>query len=145
MKFMDYLPAYTRILNQGCIIALATSVNEKPNVRIVNYCCNEEDPSILYFSTGEESGKIAELNENDSAAFTTIPASPTDTPHVRAHSAVVKKSDLSLGDVKDLFLKHSPELAEMYDIIGDTLTVYEIRVKGADVIVDMDDIGSVSF
>ncbi len=142
---MDYLPAYTRTLKQSGLIALATSVNGKPNVRIVNYCFNENEPSVLYFSTGAESGKIAELKENDSAAFTTIPLSPDDTPHVRAHSAVVCQSDLSLNDVKDLFVEHSPGLAEMYDMIGDTLTVYEIRVKEADVIVDMDDIGSVSF
>lgn len=142
---MDYLPAYTRTLKQSGLIALATSVNGKPNVRIVNYCCDENDPSVLYFSTGAESGKITELKENDSAAFTTIPASPDDTPHVRAHNAVVCRSELSLDDVKDLFLKHSPGLAEVYNMIGDTLTVYEIRVKEADVIVDMDDIGSVSF
>lgn len=142
---MDYLPAYTRILKEGGIIALATSVNNSPNVRIVNYCCDESDPSVLYFATGEESVKIAELNENDQAAFTTIPASPNDTPHVRAHKAAVCKSDLSLNDVTELFLKHSPGLAEVFEMIGDTLTVYEIHVKEADVIVEMDDIGAVSF
>lgn len=142
---MDYLPAYKRILKQGGILALATSVNGKPNVRIVNYGCHADDPSVLYFSTSAESGKIAEINENDSAAFTTIPASPDDTPHVRAHSAVVCQSDLSLDDVKGLFLEQSPGLAEMYDMIGGMLTVYEIRVKEADVTVDMDDVGSVSF
>ncbi|WNY24344.1 hypothetical protein MmiHf6_16750 [Methanimicrococcus hongohii] len=142
---MEYLPDYTRILKQGGIIALATSVNDKPNVRIVNYCCDETNPSVLYFATGFDSGKISELEENESAAFTTIPKSHDDTPHVRAYNASVCKSELFLNDVKDLFLAHSPGLAETFEMIGDSLSVYEIHVKDADVIVDMLEIGKVSF
>ncbi|MDR0767070.1 MAG: pyridoxamine 5'-phosphate oxidase family protein [Methanosarcinales archaeon] len=142
---MEYLPAYIRILKQGGLVALATSVNDSPNVRIVNYCCDENNPSVIYFSTTADSDKIAELGENDKTAFTTIPNSSDDVPHVRSHSASVRKSDLSLNDVKDLFLEHYPGLAEMYETIGDALTVYEIHVKEADVIVDMENFGKVTF
>ncbi|MDV0444785.1 hypothetical protein MmiAt1_03250 [Methanimicrococcus sp. At1] len=142
---MEYLPAYNRILKEGGIIALSTSANNSPNVRIVNYCFDENNPSVLYFSTSSESNKIAELTENEKAAFTTIPASHDDVPHVRSHNSVVQKSDLSLNDVKDMFLKQTPSLAEMFEAVGNFLDIYEIHVKEADVIASQEDAGSVSF
>ncbi|WNY28908.1 hypothetical protein MmiEs2_11210 [Methanimicrococcus stummii] len=142
---MEYLPAYNRILKEGGIIALSTSANNNPNVRIVNYCFDENNPSVLYFSTSSDSNKIAELTGNEKTAFTTIPTSHDDTPHVRSHNAFVRKSDLSLNDVKDMFLKQTPDLAEMFEAVGNFLDIYEIHVKEADVVVSMEDAGIIIF
>ncbi|MDL2261611.1 pyridoxamine 5'-phosphate oxidase family protein [Methanimicrococcus sp. OttesenSCG-928-J09] len=142
---MDYLESYRKIVKGSGAIALATSVNDMPNVRIVNFCCDKETPSVLYFSTGNDNPKVIEFNENNRVAFTTIPADLNDTPHIRSHIAVVQKSDKTLDDLKNLFLEHSPGLAGMFEMAGAYLSVYEIHIKEATVIAGMEDIGTVSF
>ena len=53
-------------------MALATSVNNVPNVRIVNFYFDPCE-NILYFSSFKDNDKVKEIEENPSIAFTTIP------------------------------------------------------------------------
>lgn len=57
---MDYKNVLSEILSKTNKIALATSVNGVPNVRIVNFCFENEKPELLYFASDRENHKVAE-------------------------------------------------------------------------------------
>ena len=69
---MDIKVEFLRIMAEQTEIALATSVNNGPNVRIVNFYF-EPAENILYFSSFKGNDKVKEINENPIVAFTTIP------------------------------------------------------------------------
>ena len=69
---MDIKAEFLRIMAEQTEIALATSVNNVPNVRIVNFYF-EPAENILYFSSFKGNDKVKEINENPNVAFTTIP------------------------------------------------------------------------
>ncbi|GHT16637.1 hypothetical protein FACS1894189_0810 [Planctomycetales bacterium] len=126
---MTPVQKYLEVLNQTHEIALATSVNARPNVRIVNVCCKAEQPNILYFSSDRTNQKVVEFNENGNVAFTSIPHDGIE--HIRSNNAVVQKSQYSINEVKDLFLANIPGYDETLDAIDETLDVFEIHIKEA--------------
>ncbi len=63
---------YKTLMNKSTEIALATSVNNVPNVRIVNYVWDEKTPDTIYIFTEPESTKMNEIAANNNIAFTTI-------------------------------------------------------------------------
>ena len=69
---MDIKAEFLRIMAEQTEIALATSVNNVPNVRIVNFYF-EPAENILYFSSFKGNDKVKEINVNPNVAFTTIP------------------------------------------------------------------------
>lgn len=137
---------YERILSAATEIALATSVDGIPNVRIVNLCRDPNRPETIYFSTYPSSDKVAEFAANDRIAFTTIPRD--GTAHVRTRDATVRRSGRSIGDMKALFLEQVPgfdkSLAAL-EAMGGTLDVYEIRIREAVVVTGFDAPGRVKF
>ncbi|MBP1924431.1 putative pyridoxamine 5'-phosphate oxidase family protein [Sedimentibacter acidaminivorans] len=46
-------------------IALATSLNNIPNVRVVNFCYNHQNKGIVYFSSFRGLPKTLEVSENN--------------------------------------------------------------------------------
>lgn len=102
--------AYERIRNAATEIALATSVDGVPNVRIVNFCRDPDRPGTLYFSTDRSNDKTAEFARNDRVAFTTLPKEGTE--HVRSRCATVRRSQRSIDDMKELFLEQVPGFEE---------------------------------
>ena len=69
---MDIKAEFLRIMAEQTEIALATSVNNVPNVRIVNFYF-EPAENILYFSSFKGNDKVKEINANPNVGFTTIP------------------------------------------------------------------------
>ena len=128
---------YNEILAATNEIALATSVDGIPNVRIVSFVRKTEQPDVLYFASGRENQKVAEFAKNSRVAFTSIPPAG-DVPHIRSQNAVVQKSMFSINDLKDLFVGAIPGYDETLAAIGDTLDVFEIHVKEATVIADFE-------
>ncbi len=78
---MNTKTEFLRIMAEQTEMALATSVNNVPNVRIVNFYFDPCE-NILYFSSFKDNDKVKEIEENPSIAFTTIPH--TGNQHVKA-------------------------------------------------------------
>lgn len=77
---MNTTEAFKKIMMEQTEIALATSVKEISNVRIVNFFY-DQGKGCLFFSTFKGNQKVAEFAANDTVAFTTIPKENTN--HVR--------------------------------------------------------------
>lgn len=135
---MDFIKEFYEIMAEQCDIALATSVDNTPNVRLVSfYFCPEG--KTLYFASFGDAVKVKEFEKNNKVAFTTIPKK--DIRYARTNSAVIKKSNLTIYDLEEAFCKKMPEYKELIDDAGDTLLIYEISFTQASVTSGMDDYG----
>lgn len=134
---------YERVLDAATEMALATSADGVPNVRIVGFCRVPDCPGTVYFSTDRTNDKVLEFARNDRVAFTTIPKEGTE--HVRTRDATVRKSERSIDDMKALFLERLPGFDEVLEAIGDALDVYEIHVREAVVVLGLEEPGRVNF
>jgi uncharacterized pyridoxamine 5'-phosphate oxidase family protein len=126
---MKSVENYLDILAKTHNLALATSVDNIPNVRIVNFCFKKEEPTILYFMSDRENQKVTEFGKNSNVAFTSIP--DDGIPHVRSRNAVVRKSRCSMDEIKELFIANIPGYDQTIEAIGTSLDVFEIHVKEA--------------
>lgn len=118
---------YKRIISCSSKIALATSIQGIPNVRIVNYCYDQSREGVIYFTTLIGTPKEKEFAKNETIAFTTIPDEGRE--HVRVLNATIRKSSKSLEDLKDLFTNQIPGFQNTYEVLGSHLAVYEIVFK----------------
>lgn len=117
-------------------IALATSVDNIPNVRIVNFYFDPAE-NILYFSSFEGNDKIKEMNSNPYVAFTTIPHSGNE--HVKA-KGMVKKSSKTIFDVAEQFIAKIPGYKDTIEYAGESLILFEVRFDTAIVTKDLNTI-----
>lgn len=131
---MNYLKEYEKIMLEQNEIALATSVGNIPNVRIVNFYYDKSKRGILYFSSFIDNQKIKEFIENPIVSFTTIPKD--STKHIRVQNGKVQKSKLTIFDLKDEFSKKIPEYSEIIEQAGSQLDLFEIHFSEATVIMD---------
>lgn len=139
---MDFMKEFNRIMNEQLEVALATSVDNIPNVRIVNFYYDEKNKGILYFSTFKENNKILEFERNNQTSFTTIPQNKTE--HVRVRNSVVKKSSLSIFDLKDEFSTKIPGYESTINDVGDYLELYELHFDKATVTLDYNNCDTIS-
>ena len=98
---MDLIQEFNRVMNETNRISLATTVDNIPNVRVVNFYNNPQNKKIVYFASFRGSSKTLDLLQNNIVAFTTIPVSNESSEHVRVKNAIVKKSDLTIYDLKN--------------------------------------------
>lgn len=140
---MEKIRTYIQVLETTTEIALATSVDNVPNVRIVSFIFDEKRPGVLYFAADRLNAKVAEMLLNEHVAFTTVPRE--GVAHVRSHKAIAKKSDLSIDDVKDLFIAEVEGYAETIAAIGDSLDVFEIHIKEAQVVTGLEEPVKIAF
>ena len=136
---------FYEVLEATNMIALATSVDGIPNVRIVNFCYDKGRPGVLYFASDRENQKVKEFAINPQVAFTTIPSNGESIAHVRSRRALVRKSDLALCDVQENFISRVPGYDETIAAIGESLDVFEIQVQEATVILNFDSVQTVNF
>ncbi len=139
---MNYLQEFSRIMAEQGHIALATSVANTPNVRIINFYYDTEKKGVLYFSTFKGNPKTKEFAQNRNVAFTTIPSG--NDGHVRVANATVQKSDSTIYDFQEAFIKKDPAYEMIITQAGDQLELYEIHFNRALVTLDMDQIEMVS-
>ena len=131
---MNYLKEFEKIMLEQNEIALATSVGDIPNVRIVNFYFDEKKKGVLYFSSFKDNKKIKEFTENPIVSFTTIPKN--STKHIRVQKAKVVKSTLTIFDLQDEFSKKIPDYSEIIEQVGSQLDLFEIHFSEATVILD---------
>jgi uncharacterized pyridoxamine 5'-phosphate oxidase family protein len=131
---MDFLQEFNRIMAEQGEIALATCVDNVPNVRIVNFYYDTKKKGIVYFSTFKDNQKVEEFSKNNIVAFTTVP--PKGNEHVRVTEAIIQKSNLTIYDLKDGFAKKIPDYEMTIEQVGDQLDLYEIHFREAAVTLD---------
>ena len=132
---MNLRDEFERIMREQREIALATTTDGLPHVRIVNFYYAPEERRV-YFATFKDNEKVVELAANPNIAFTTVPHNDTNE-HVRASGRAVK-STRTVYDLAALFAAKIPRYQETIDAVGDELILYEITFDTAVVTVDME-------
>ena len=129
------------VMKNTSLIALASSVEDLPNVRILDIFFDEKQ-TVVVFPTSALSPKVKEFEANDTVAFTTIPQGPG--PVVRVQNATVSKSDWSIDEIKDTLIAHRPGFEMMLKGFGENVVVYEVSFtkaliseKGQKIIVEL--------
>lgn len=140
---MDFLQEFNKMMTEQGDMALATSVGNCPNVRVVNFYYDPVTEGILYFSTFKDNRKVEEFSQNNTVSLTTFPKKESE--HIRIKGAQVKKSNLTIFDMQEQFVKKFPDFRPMLDQAGSQIDLYEIHFKEADVIIDYMMSGKVSF
>ena len=133
---MNTKAEFLKIMSEQTEIALATSVNNVPNVRIVNFYFDPEE-NVLYFSSFKENDKVKEIKANPHVVFTTIPHSGNE--HVKA-KGIVQKSSKTIFDVADQFIAKVPNYKNTIEYAGESLVLFEIRFDTAVVTKDLSSI-----
>lgn len=137
---MNTKSEFERIMANQTEIALATSVNDVCNVRIVNFIYDETSQT-LFFSTFGDNDKVKEFEQNSNVAFTTVPHKGNE--HVKA-KAQVNKSNLSIYDVRDSFISKIPDYKDTIDQAGQFLVLFEVKFNTAIVTLDFENIDMIS-
>ena len=130
---MNMKTDFLRIMAEQTEMALATSVNNIPNVRIVNFYFDPCD-NILYFSTFKDNNKVKEIEENPSIAFTTIPH--TGNQHVKA-KGLANRSLKTIFDLEAQFIAKVPDYKKTIDFAGESLILFEVKFDTAIVTKDL--------
>ncbi|MBU5484473.1 pyridoxamine 5'-phosphate oxidase family protein [Clostridium sp. MSJ-11] len=139
---MDFLREFNRIMVEQSEIALATCVDNIPNVRIVNFYYDTKKKGVVYFSTFRDNLKVEEFPKNNTVAFTTVPSKGNE--HVRVTEAVIQKSDLTIYDLKDGFVKKIPDYEMTIEQARNQLALYEIHFKEATITIDFSQYGNIT-
>ena len=131
---MEAKKEFLRMINECVEIALATSIHDFPNVRIVNYYYDEKN-NVMYFATYTGREKISEFWKNNNISFTTIPMNKGKREHIRARGHV-RESEKSILDLRAEFSNKMADFAEIIDKYSKDLKVYEIKFSEVTVTLD---------
>ena len=131
---MEAKKEFLRMINECEEIALATSIHDFPNVRIVNYYYDEKN-NIMYFATYTGREKISEFWKNNNVSFTTIPMNRGKREHIRARGHV-RESEKSILDLREEFSNKMADFVEIIDKYSKDLKVYEIKFSEVTVTLD---------
>lgn len=137
---MNMTDEFLRLMRTQREIALATSADNTPHVRIVNFIYVPEERRV-YFATFADNAKVSEMAANSTVSFTTIPHDG-GTAHVRAVGRAVR-SERSIFEYADAFAAKIPGYDETIAAVGSELLLYEIAFDTAAVTVDMEHSGTV--
>ena len=137
---MNMTDEFLRLMRTQREIALATSADNTPHVRIVNFIYVPEE-GLICFATFADNAKVSEIAANPAVSFTTIPHDGS-TAHVRAVGRAVR-SERSIFDLADAFAAKIPGYGETIAAVGSELLLYEIAFDTAAVTVDMERSGTV--
>ena len=131
---------FEKMMKEQPTLVIATSVQDIPNIRIVNFIYIQEDKKI-YFTSFKDNKKIEKFENNPNIAFTTIPT--IDTEHVRG-KGLVSKSKLSIEDLSEVFISKIDGYKETIEFGGDDLLLFEITFKEVTVTLDYENINTIT-
>lgn len=140
---MEFMQEFNRIMESTSLMAISTSVDNFPNVRIINFYYDSQQEGVVYFATLRNSSKTVEFAENNKLAFITLPSEKGE--FVRATKGIVQKSELTIYDLKDAFIRRMPSFKTRIEQSGHLLDVYEIHFKEAGITLGFGKTGIVTF
>ncbi|MEY8353971.1 pyridoxamine 5'-phosphate oxidase family protein [Lachnospiraceae bacterium 54-53] len=138
---MDFEKVYREIMTEQTEIALATCAGGDPDVRIVNFICEEPLTGVVYFSSFQDNLKVKEFEINPAVAFTSVPKEGNS--HVRVIKGKVIRSRRTIYDIRDGFVNKIPDYGRTIDEFGEFLVLFEIHFREADVVADLENTGSI--
>ncbi len=127
---------FIRIMANQTEIALATSINDVSNVRIVNFFY-DDSTQTLFFATFGDNDKVKEFEQNSKVAFTTVPHNGNE--HVKAKGNI-QKSSLNIYDIKERFISKIPDYKDTIEQAGQFLVLFEMKFDTATVTLDFENI-----
>ena len=95
---------FLQIMNDNSDIAIATSIDNIPNIRYVSFYYSEKENKV-YFMTFKNSPKTVDFSKNSNVTFSTVPKN--DYNYVKA-TGILKKSEKTPEDLKDAFCMDLP-------------------------------------
>jgi len=123
---MNYLEVFYEVMEEAKNIAVATSVNNIPNVRIMDFAY-DKDANIIYVASFRGNPKTIEFDTNNNVSITTLPYE--EQKHIRSIGAKINKSSSTIFDKAELFIKKNAGFKETIDMAGPMLDVYEIQAN----------------
>lgn len=117
-------------------MALATGVNDKPNVRVVTFAYDKNRTGRLFFSTFKENQKIAEFTQNPNVSCMPLPETAEADLQIRIFGKV-QKSALSLEELVALITPKYPDGGDTIKMGGEMMEIYEVCFTEAFVTVGM--------
>ena len=121
---MDIRSEFIKIMSEADTIALASSVDNIPNVRFLNFIYSA-DEKLLYFQSAKGSEKASEFEKNANVALVTLGAN--NDAHVRVTRANVKLSNKTIYDMQNAFIEKMPFYKDLIEKYGDTMNLYEVH------------------
>lgn len=122
MKLTEY---FTAAMQTTVNMALATSVNNQPNVRVVTFAWDEANKGRVYFTTFKGCQKEKEFAQNPHVACVLLPEAPEAQVQVRILGRV-QKSEMGLEKIIEIIGNKYPGNADTIQSGGPEMEVYEI-------------------
>lgn len=119
---MDIYQEFLRIMGRQRLMALATSLDGQPDVRMVSFSYDPETKAI-YFVTYLESRKVGQIEKNGKVAFITLPAEKIE--YVRGEG-VARPSSRTIEEVAPIFEEKRPGYMEHVRPFRDRMSLFEI-------------------
>lgn len=115
-------------------MAISTALNERADVRIINFVWFPNEPEKLYFSSVQGTPALKLYRDGADIAFITIPHDGTPyNPFVRAKGIKAVPSSKTMADLLPRYLELVPNYQKTWDAIGSSLVVYEINLQNVHV------------
>lgn len=121
---MDVRQEFLRIMDTQKLMALATSVDGQPDVRMIGFVYDKVN-KVIYFVTYPKSPKVEQIRQNDKVAFTTLPAERIEC--VRGEG-VARPSSRTLEEVAPVLEEKRPGYMEHIKPVRDRVALFEIVV-----------------
>ena len=118
---------FLQIMNDNSDIAIATSIDNIPNIRYESFYYSEKKNKV-YFMTFKNSPKTVDFSKNSNVTFSTVPKN--DYNYVKA-TGILKKSEKNPEDLKDAFCSKLPDAKMMIEQGKGFIEVYEISFSTA--------------
>jgi len=130
---MQLQEIYEKMMNRTVCLALATSVDGVPNVRVISYGYEKSTPNKVYFTTFPGNRKVTEFEKNPQVSFILLPEGDADT-QVRIFGKV-KLTEKPLAEIGALIAEKYPPFGELLDSARDVLLSFEIEFSEAEITV----------
>ena len=141
---MDLKQQFTNVMSESVNMALATSTDNQPNVRVVTFAYDPDKSGRVFFTTFKGNQKVMEFQQNPKVACMPLPMSSESDLQVRIFGTV-QKSDITMGEVISLISKKMPGDADTIMDGGDMMEIYEVCFDEAYVTVGMSEAQKVQF
>ena len=129
---------FDQVMTESVNMALATSVGDKPNVRIITFAYDPAQKGKIFFTTFKGNQKIKEFEQNPMVACMPLPEGPEAEAQVRIFG-VVQKSGIHMEELIAIIADKYPGNAETIREGGDMMEIYEVCFDQAFVTIGMDE------
>lgn len=135
---MELKQQFEKTMSESINMALATSVNDQPNVRVVTFAYDKDRAGRVFFTTFRGNQKTKEFEQNSKVSFMPLPMSPEANAQVRVFGTV-RKSDISIDEVISIIGEKTHEDASTIKDGADMMDIYEVCFDKAYITVGVTD------